>query len=437
MATQLELELISSTPTSLTMRIVDPSNEFGYTGWFSYYLGDEFLEYALMIYPEDDGSGSQPFTISGLSPGTYYYIWILMEDDSYEDPWNGFTTPSSYDLIPKNLVTTRINRGYILKWDAPNDADYYKVRDKLSTASSYVTVTVSDPTRTRTGRKCCKVYDIGVQAFYGNGTSSTSDDIGGGWYFNYSITIPPPQITIESTTVNSSVVSVEWDLKVTANDEIINIYCSLVNSSGKTVKTTVVELDTSTEAETGTLTFYDVPAGAYTVKIYTGFITSSGTEIHCLDDDGDLYIDTATITVSNRPEDWSWSIGNSSATATATKAAYTAITTKGSVSDFKYTVWNDMVAKTAEFLEYLGDSDTAVGTNIFGFATGLTLHEVLEYAEMDSTKDGRTLTATRFNALNCVICKITSGTGISQVVKGGTVCGWYFTTLMTALNSIT
>lgn len=77
---------------------------------------------------------------------------------------------------------------------------------------------------------------------------------------------------------------------------------------------------------------------------------------------------------------WSWSSGNWSATASQTKAAYTAISTQGRTADFNHLVWNDLVELFA---------NARSGWNPL-------------YATLDDTMmsgSGDQLTADRFNSL--------------------------------------
>lgn len=115
---------------------------------------------------------------------------------------------------------------------------------------------------------------------------------------------------------------------------------------------------------------------------------------------------------------WSWSSSNGTASASQTKAAYTALTNNGSTSDFSYLVWNDMCSKVIEIEN----------------AAGLTWST--KYASYEDTKmssSDKVLTATRFNSLRYNIGRSYS-TGINEVASGDTVYAWYFTTLARCMN---
>lgn len=129
------------------------------------------------------------------------------------------------------------------------------------------------------------------------------------------------------------------------------------------------------------------------------------------------YFTTNEAEVSLDP--WSWTSSNGSASTTLMKAAYTAVTTKGALSDFSYLVWNDMVDKVKAVLD----------------ATGLSWSS--NYATYSATKmssSDKELTAKRFNSLRFNIGSHYS-TGISDVSSGDVVYGSYFITLASSLNS--
>lgn len=115
---------------------------------------------------------------------------------------------------------------------------------------------------------------------------------------------------------------------------------------------------------------------------------------------------------------WSWSSSNGTASASQTKAAYTALTNNGSTSDFSYLVWNDMCSKVIEIEN----------------AAGLTWStKYASYADTKMSSSDKVLTATRFNSLRYNIGRSYS-TGINEVVSGDTVYAWYFTTLARCMN---
>lgn len=115
---------------------------------------------------------------------------------------------------------------------------------------------------------------------------------------------------------------------------------------------------------------------------------------------------------------WSWSSSNGTASASQTKAAYTALTNNGSTSDFSYLVWNDMCSKVIEIEN----------------AAGLTWStKYASYADTKMSSSDKVLTATRFNSLRYNIGRSYS-TDINEVASGDTVYAWYFTTLARCMN---
>ena len=115
---------------------------------------------------------------------------------------------------------------------------------------------------------------------------------------------------------------------------------------------------------------------------------------------------------------WSWSSSNGTASASQTKAAYTALTNNGSTSDFSYLVWNDMCSKVIEI------------ENAAGLAWST---KYASYADTKMSSSDKVLTATRFNSLRYNIGRSYS-TGINEVASGDTVYAWYFTTLARCMN---
>lgn len=133
--------------------------------------------------------------------------------------------------------------------------------------------------------------------------------------------------------------------------------------------------------------------------------------------------DTGTTTIYVQPpaieiDPWDWSASNGNATTSQTKAAYTAITSGGNVSNFSYQVWNDLVNKVVEVKTEVG-----ADWNVKYLSQSATL----------MTSSDKTLTAARFNSLRYNI-GIHESTGLNDVFTGDKVYGWYFTALTKALN---
>lgn len=115
---------------------------------------------------------------------------------------------------------------------------------------------------------------------------------------------------------------------------------------------------------------------------------------------------------------WDWRMSNGLASAEATIKAYNAVTSNGSLLDFSYLVWNDMVDKVKAILDHKGYSWATT------FAT---------YSETKMSSSDKNLTAKRFNSLRFNIGSHYS-TGIETVDPGDTVYGWYFTKLTECMN---
>lgn len=130
-------------------------------------------------------------------------------------------------------------------------------------------------------------------------------------------------------------------------------------------------------------------------------------------------LDTTVETDAPAVEPWSWSNSNGSASASQTRAAYNAIRSNGSLDNFSYLVWNDMVDKVKEVLDATGDSWN---------------NRYASYSATKMSSSDKRLTATRFNSLRHNIGTHYS-TGITDVYRGDTIYGWYFTTLANCLNS--
>lgn len=130
-------------------------------------------------------------------------------------------------------------------------------------------------------------------------------------------------------------------------------------------------------------------------------------------------LDTTVETDAPAVEPWSWSNSNGSASASQTRAAYSAIQNNGSLDNFSYLVWNDMVDKVKEVLDATGDSWN---------------NRYASYSATKMSSSDKRLTAARFNSLRHNIGTHYS-TGITDVYRGDTIYGWYFTTLANCLNS--
>lgn len=143
---------------------------------------------------------------------------------------------------------------------------------------------------------------------------------------------------------------------------------------------------------------------------------SSITWVSSLDRSGTFTTDEERVYI----DQWSWTSSNGSATALQTRAAYSAVTNNGTVKNFSYLVWNDLVDKAKEVFDANGYS----WDNRFA-----------SYYSTRMSASDRILTAARFNSLRYNI-GIHSSTGIQTVYSGDPVYGWYLTQLVNSLNAL-
>lgn len=156
-------------------------------------------------------------------------------------------------------------------------------------------------------------------------------------------------------------------------------------------------------------------------KTFSGL--KSGTDYACnVNLDGSTWIGTKYFTTdfpAAKIEPWSWTSSNGNATSSQTSSAYNSVRNNGSLGDFSYLVWNDMVDKVKEVLDAKGLSWNS------NFAS---------YASTKMSYNDKVLTAERFNSLRYNI-GLHYSTGIGTVSKGDIVYGWYFTTLANCINN--
>lgn len=119
-----------------------------------------------------------------------------------------------------------------------------------------------------------------------------------------------------------------------------------------------------------------------------------------------------------KPDPWSWSASNGSASSAQTQAAYNAVikTSGYDLSDFSYLVWNDLIDKVDAFAVYKSSSAVESGAKM--------------------TTSDKALSALRFNKLLVAVNAMAS-TGITSRSAGQLVYGSYFTTITSTLNNIT
>lgn len=175
-------------------------------------------------------------------------------------------------------------------------------------------------------------------------------------------------------------------------------------STGSLLNTSISQID-----------FSDWDDGDYIIYGYAK--TSVGKYYHA--GEAELYIgDSGGGSTGDEIALWDWEESNGSATARETAKAYAAIKNKGNCSDFSYKVWNDMCDKTDEYWQI------ARGEAWFD--------KYLSYNDTIMTRNDKVLTADRMNSLKINISGY--NTGVPNVESGDPVYGWYFISLMEALN---
>lgn len=229
----------------------------------------------------------------------------------------------------------------------------------------------------------------------------------------------------ESSTTTLTVYLAGLDTSYTNNNRTLAWY---VTGPGVGDESTPVKMSSAPLPggvyESSVVTFRNLKPGSsyHIMSEVTG--TGAGWEGVSIIDDAVYSTDDATATLAP----WSWEHANvathSGATTQAsdaqTRAAHTAITTKGPLSNFSWLVWNDLVNYFVEVM----------------WAAGGTWSD--SYAWYDNTKmtsGDRRMTAARFNSLRYNIDLLYS-TNIPPVSKGDKIYGWYFTRLADCINGI-
>lgn len=185
--------------------------------------------------------------------------------------------------------------------------------------------------------------------------------------------------------------------------------------SGQTIRFYVREDPGNTTAADKSYT----ASATYMTRTLSGL--SPDTDYACSVKVDDSWIGTQYFTTESSSisvEEWSWSSSNGTATSSQTSKALSAVKNKGSLLNFSYLVWNDLVDKVKEVQDAKGKS------------------WITKYASYSATKmssSDKRLTATRFNSLRYNIGYYYS-TGIPEVSKGDIVYGYYFTTLANCIN---
>lgn len=148
---------------------------------------------------------------------------------------------------------------------------------------------------------------------------------------------------------------------------------------------------------------------------------------------------TFYIPPSSKPDPWDWNSSNGEASQADTYAAYRAFTDHSYTNKFIYTVWNDLVDKVKEVLEWKGNLNSEIGeklADVYGdnISASATYEDLLDRAYVYS--DDKTLYARKFNCLRYCIGSFNS-TGVDlKIAKQSQVEGIEFYILTTKLNEI-
>lgn len=107
------------------------------------------------------------------------------------------------------------------------------------------------------------------------------------------------------------------------------------------------------------------------------------------------------VNLKTKPTPWYWTKSNGTASATQTSNAYNACVNKEYTKNFSYKVWNDLVSKVQDFLDYTGRSTWTIGSNNYGYSTSTTYTSLLANVKM--TASDTKLYALKFNILRFCI----------------------------------
>lgn len=186
-----------------------------------------------------------------------------------------------------------------------------------------------------------------------------------------------------------------------------------------TARFTATEIDSLPNQRNGFASLLPSTSATLTayVRIYSYI---NGVYLQPVDTDGSDYVGIFTYNYSIQTIDnFYWTASNGSASAQQTQTAYSVINNNGTVSQFSYLVWNDIVDKVKEVLDTLGYSwDTTYST----------------YANAKMSASDKYLTAVRFNSVRNNI-GIHYATGISTKLIGDYVYGSDILLLVSKLNS--
>ena len=174
-------------------------------------------------------TSSRSVTVSGLRKNTEYEVQVRASNANGASPWSGsseVTIPATVPSVPRNVEATPAaeDAEATVSWDAPSDSGGvsvtgYRVRYKLSSSSSWSTVSVSGRSAKLSGLTRGSTYDVGVLAVNSVGSSS--------WSSTVSMTVAtglPGVPRSLKVTVSGTSISASWSAPVSDGGSDITSY---------------------------------------------------------------------------------------------------------------------------------------------------------------------------------------------------------------------
>ena len=222
---------------------------------------------------------------------------------------------------------------------------------------------------------------------------------------------------------NTKEITIKWTQEIGGGAE--TIYDSIVlEKNGSSTATVIGRYEAATNTNNSITVAKELQIGAsYTLTFWSrssivesdiSHATSSAAEQAILE----KVKTTFTFTAAHNPpvniiSPWDWTTSNGSATAADTQAAYNAMVNKTAFSNFKATVWNDLVNKLNELI----------------VAKGMTWQGTIP----NSKSSGDTFYATDFNAFATNFNRI-NDPALNLKSSGDAVIGSTFIDIVIALN---
>ena len=264
-------------------------------------------------------------------------------------------------------------------------------------------------------------YDIQVKVRIWNNNSQTYTESSPSNKFTLSTY--PEKISITSITYSNSQLTISWNQPPGNNAQSITNRIRITDGKNNSRER---QINQSFGDQTQSFSISYLASDAYSIKIFS--LTSSILARDDLTKDPDAESFLSTTYIFNYMALWDWDSANStsthsaSATAIETAAARNAMRDKTAFSNFKAVVWNDMLYKIKEVLDYKYiDWDSTYGSFISTLKNS-----------------GDILTANAMNSfyINWIHATYGSSSSVSftPFQRGELVLGNYFLNAMTALN---